>query len=186
MASTTIDVFDHAVHTAQNWLAGITRRFGDGDRHAAHRILRAWLHTLRDRLPAAVAADFAAQLPELFRGAFYDGWQPGRAPVKYGPEQYRRRFALEAQIPVDEVDTAAAVVTAELRDRMSPGQVDQVLEVLPDPIRRILRGPAETGERAEPPVHREPDVAELDPDQLARAARRNTELLIAASLHDPW
>jgi len=28
-------------------------------------VLRAWLHALRDRLPVPIAANFAAQLPEL-------------------------------------------------------------------------------------------------------------------------
>jgi len=38
-----------------------------------------------DRLPITIAANFAAQLPELLRGVFYDGWSPSRVPIKFGP-----------------------------------------------------------------------------------------------------
>jgi hypothetical protein len=31
-----------------------------------------------------VAAHVAAQLPELLRGVFYDGWNPSKVPVKKG------------------------------------------------------------------------------------------------------
>jgi uncharacterized protein (DUF2267 family) len=136
---------------APAWLADVARQLGTDDRHAAHRMLRAWLHTLRDRLPVNAAVDFAAQLPEFFRGVFYDGWQPSRVPAKYGPDEYRQRFAQEAQIPVEDVDAAAAAVTAALRARLSPGQVDHALQLLARPVRRILQGPAGAG-AARPPL----------------------------------
>lgn len=151
MSSNGLDIFDQPVRTAQAWLAEIARQLGTDDRHAAHRMLRAWLHTLRDRLPINAAADFAAQLPELFRGDFYDGWQPSRAPQKYGPDEYRHRFAHEAQIPTEEVAAAASAITAGLRARLSPGQLDHALKLVAQPVRRILQGPA-GAEAAGPPV----------------------------------
>ena len=140
MSSTGVHMFDHATHTARMWLAEVARRLGTKDQHAAYRALRAWLHTLRDRLPADAAADFAAQLPELFRGVYYDGWKPSRAPVKFGPDEYRQRFAREAQIRVEDVDAAACRVTAALRTRLSPGQVDQALALVAHPLRRVMQG----------------------------------------------
>ncbi|MFI1991489.1 DUF2267 domain-containing protein [Actinoplanes sp. NPDC020271] len=186
MSSTAADVFDHALHTAHSWLADVTHQLGTDDRYAAHRALRAWLHTLRDRLPAAAATDFAAQLPELFRGEFYDGWQPGRAAHRHGPEEYRERFALEAQIPRERVDAVAAAVTAALRARMSPGQVDGALELVAEPVRRILRGPADVPSvtHPEPPVTAGRTVPGRD--RLSDAVRHNTEALVAESLANEW
>ena len=69
----------------KTWLAEIAGEFGIEDRRLACRVLRAWLHALRDRLPVTIAANFAAQLPELLRGVFYDGWSPSRVPIKFGP-----------------------------------------------------------------------------------------------------
>lgn len=161
MPPTEVDVFDHAVHTADAWLAEVARHLGTDHRHTAYRTLRAWLHTLRDRLPVNSAADFAAQLPELFRGAFYDGWQPHRMPDKYGPDEYRQRFAHEAQIPLAQVDTAAPAVTAALRARLAPGQIDQVLQLLTQPVRRILQGPAAAPATPPPPPPPLPEVRQV-------------------------
>ena len=140
MSSTGADMFDHATRTAHVWLAEVARHLDTDDHHAAYRALRAWLHALRDRLPADAAADFAAQLPELFRGVYYEGWKPGRAPVKFGPDEYRQRFAREAQIRAEDIDVAARGVTAALRAKLAPGQVDQALALVAHPLRRVMQG----------------------------------------------
>ena len=107
MSATGFDAFDHASETAHAWLPEVAEAFGTDDQRFAYRALRAWLHTLRDRLTADAAAHLAAGLPELLRGVFYDGWQPAQAPIKYGADEYRRRFAQEAGIRVAEADAAA-------------------------------------------------------------------------------
>ena len=48
--------------------------------------MRATLHALRDRLTVEEAAQFAAQLPMLIRGFYYEGWNPTDKPVRYGIE----------------------------------------------------------------------------------------------------
>ena len=83
MSFTGVDNLDRSIDKANVWLADIDAGFGTSDRHLAYRILRAWLHNLRDRLTVEVAAHFAAQLPELLRGVFFDGWNPTRVPQKY-------------------------------------------------------------------------------------------------------
>jgi len=142
MSSTGFDAFERATQTAHTWLRGVADAFGTDDRRFAFRALRAWLHTLRDRLTVDAAADFAAGLPELLRGVYYDGWQPAKAPIKYDVEEYRLRFALEAGIPIEDADEAAGAVTAALRARLAPGQLDQALEQLPHQLRTILQHPA--------------------------------------------
>jgi uncharacterized protein (DUF2267 family) len=59
------------VLSTNTWL----KQLGE-DRGDAYRVLRAVLHTLRDRLTVDEAAQFAAQLPELVRGVFYDSAKP--------------------------------------------------------------------------------------------------------------
>ncbi|MEV4709421.1 DUF2267 domain-containing protein [Actinoplanes sp. NPDC049316] len=197
MANTGVDIFEHPTRTAQTWLADIARHLGTDDRHAAYRTLRAWLHTLRDRLPVNTAADFAAQLPEFFRGVFYDGWQPSRSPDKYGADEYRRRFALEAQSPIEYVDAAAAAVTAAMRDRLSPGQIDQVLHLMPEAVRRILQAPTggAPGEPLRPvsPDQRQGPTGDTDDTVEARLARLEARIatlseatrILAHGLHQP-
>ncbi len=130
--------FEHAIHTANIWLKAVSEALGTEDRHLAHRVLRTWLHTLRDRVTIDVAAHFAAQLPDLLRGAYYDGWNPSTVPVKYDREGYVNRFVQEAKVAAEDVPHLASAVTAVVRDHVSPGQLEAALEQLPHDIRALL------------------------------------------------
>ena len=57
-----------SMHTTTVWIDEIAREFGTEDRNFVHRVTRAWLHTVRDRLAVQEAADFAAARPPHQRG----------------------------------------------------------------------------------------------------------------------
>ncbi|MFF4346121.1 DUF2267 domain-containing protein [Streptomyces sp. NPDC001530] len=133
--------FEHAIHTANIWLKAVSEALGTDDRHLAHRVLRTWLHTLRDRLTVDVAANFAAQLPELLRGVYYDGWDPSVVPVKYDREGYVNRFVQEAKVTAEEVPQIAPAVAAVVREHVSPGQLESAINQLPHDIRALLLQP---------------------------------------------
>lgn len=133
--------FEHAIHTANIWLKAVSEALGTEDRHFAHRIFRTWLHTLRDRLTVDVAAHFAAQLPEMLRGAYYEGWDPSAVPVKYDREGYVNRFVQEAKVTAEEMPGIVSVVTGVVREHVSPGHLEVALEQLPHDIRALLLQP---------------------------------------------
>ena len=138
MSSTGVASLDRSIDKANAWLADIDAGFGTSDRHLAYRVLRAWLHNLRDRISVEVAAHFAAQLPELLRGVFFDGWNPSRVPEKYSRGEYVVRFAREARVRDSDVVKAAGIVTTVARRHMSAGVVAQALAVLPADLRELL------------------------------------------------
>lgn len=147
MSFTGVDSLDHSVDKANAWLADIAAGFETDDRRLAYRVLRAWLHCLRDRLSVEVAAHFAAQLPELLRGVFFDGWNPSRVPQRYDRAEYVTRFAHEARVRDSDVVKAAAIVTAVARRHMSDGVVTQSLELLPATLRELIE-PTAAGQRS--------------------------------------
>ena len=138
MSFTGVDSLDASIGKANAWLAGIGARFGAGDRRLAYRVLRAWLHGLRDALPVEVAAHFAAQLPELLRGVFFDGWNPSHVPHRYDRGEYVTRFARGARIRETDVAKASRIVTAVARRHMSPAVVAHALSLLPASVRPLL------------------------------------------------
>jgi uncharacterized protein (DUF2267 family) len=140
MSRRSADVFDRPIRTSQTWLSDVADVFGTDDLRFACRVVRAWLHTVRDRLTVPEAVHFGAQLPELLRGVYYDGWNPVRAPVKYGPDEFVTRFAREAMIPVADVRWTAARVSLIMQAHVSPGQLDHVLAQLPAWLRDIVGG----------------------------------------------
>jgi uncharacterized protein (DUF2267 family) len=138
-ANTKVSALDHAMHIAHTWVNDVAKEFDTDDREFAYGVLRAWLHTLRDRLTVEAAAHFAAQLPDLIRGIFYAGWDPGAVPEKYDAEAYAVRFAREANISLHDVGKAAAATTAAALLHLPPQQMDKALGQLPSEIRVLLQ-----------------------------------------------
>lgn len=138
MSATGLHAFDRTLQTANTWLHEVEKASDIDDREHAYRITRAWLHTLRDRLPIDVAANLGAQLPILLRGVYYDGWNPSSVPVKYGLDAFAERFAREAAISETEVADAARAVTSAMRHQLSQGELDEVFKALPHDLRAQL------------------------------------------------
>lgn len=141
MATTGLDSFDRSVHKSNEWLKELMERLGTDDRRYAYRVLRAYFHLLRDRLTVDEAAQLAAQLPHLLRGVFYEGWDPSRTPETYRDrETFLSRLAERAQLAgPTEASVAAEAATEVLRTRVTGGEVDDVLQILPGPIRSLLQ-----------------------------------------------
>ncbi|MBF6353127.1 DUF2267 domain-containing protein [Nocardia higoensis] len=134
------DPFAPAVQTAHDWLRAVADALGTDDLIFAHRALRAWMHTVRDRIGVANSAHLTAQLPELLRGIYYEGWVPAHVPVHHGQAAFTEQFARVAGIGRDEVGEVAGAVTAALSELFSPGQVDRVFAVLPGHLYTVLCG----------------------------------------------
>jgi uncharacterized protein (DUF2267 family) len=141
-------IYNQALHRANTWLADVSAALGTSDRHYAQRVLRTWLHMLRDRLTVEAAVKFGQQLPELLRGIYYDGWEPSRVPVKYSAEQYAQRFASDSLVSVEDVPAAAAAVSDVMTERMSPGQVEEAFAELPVDLRATIRDGAPVRRKA--------------------------------------
>jgi uncharacterized protein (DUF2267 family) len=131
--------YSHALHNANVWIADVALALQIEDRRVAHRLLRGWLHALRDRLTVEATVKFGQQLPEILRGEYYDGWEPSRTPVKYDAAGYVRRFAAVALVAPQDVPAIAAAITDVIAEHMSPGQVDTALAELPAELRATVR-----------------------------------------------
>ncbi|MET7771668.1 DUF2267 domain-containing protein [Nocardia sp. NPDC005366] len=134
------DPFAPALRRAHDWLSDIVVAVGTEDPAFAYRLVRAWLHTVRDHLPVVNSAHLSAQLPELFRGLFYEGWKPAGVPKPHDLDSFVAQFAATAEIDPAEVPALAGAVTTALAQLFSPGQLDHVFEVLPERINAVLRG----------------------------------------------
>lgn len=137
--NTKVSALEHAAETAHIWVNDVAKEFDTEDKEFAYRVLRAWLHSLRDRLTVEAAAHFAAQLPDLIRGVFYAGWNPNAVPDKYDAEAYTLRFAKEANIALNDVGKAAAATTAAALHHLPAAHMDKALNRLPADIRTLLQ-----------------------------------------------
>jgi uncharacterized protein (DUF2267 family) len=115
---------------------------GTQDREDAWRLLRGYLHALRDRLTVDEGAQLAAQFPHLVRGVFYEGFDPGHQPQKIRDrDAFLQLVAERAHLSdSEEAGRLATAGTAVLRHHVSEGEVDDVLAQLPTEIRETLEG----------------------------------------------
>jgi uncharacterized protein (DUF2267 family) len=140
MTTTDLDILDRSIEKANLWINDIARELGTDDRHEAYRVLRAFLHALRDRLSVDEAADLSAQLPLLIRGVFYENWRPCTTPVRYRhPDEFLERVGHEALLH-GETETSYAVTAAAavLRRHVSGGEIDDILASLPAGLKPLI------------------------------------------------
>ncbi len=129
-----------SVEKTNLWLDELAAELGTADRKTAYRVLRAFMHALRDRLTVEESAQLAAQLPELIRGIYYEGWQPAKTPESYSDlDTFLQRISDEAPMHGEtEASYAASAAARVLRRHVSGGEIEDVLATLPTAIRAIF------------------------------------------------
>lgn len=140
--TTNVRSLDHGIQTTVEWLRDVAEALGTDDRHYAYRALRAHLHVLRDRLAVDEAAQVAAQLPNLLRGIYYEGWNPSATPTTIRHERdFLEQVAAEGRFAgTTEAGTASRAVASVLRRRISSGELDDVIAGLPEGLAPIIEG----------------------------------------------
>lgn len=137
--STGVETFDQTIQKAMGWLRDIAVELGVQDRQAAYSALHATLTALRDLLTVDEAAQLAAELPMIIRGAYYKGWDPSGTPVR---ERHLDEFldrienALRNRRNI-QPEQAARAVFAVLANRISQGEISDVVHMLPKDVREL-------------------------------------------------
>lgn len=143
MTTTThVPTLEHGIHVTNEWLRDVAAELATDSHQEAYRALRATLHVLRDRLPVDETAQLAAQLPDLLRGVYYEGWNPSRTPARFRTrEELLDRVAHEgAYHGHTEASYAMGAALAVLRRRISAGEMADVSAVLPAEIAEFVSG----------------------------------------------
>lgn len=76
--SNHVDALSSSMQKTNEWLRDVAMQLGEDSKQHAYSALRATLHALRDRLTVEQSAHFAAQLPLVLRGTFFEGWRPSQ------------------------------------------------------------------------------------------------------------
>jgi len=111
MSAVGLEALDHTVQVTHVWINDLDERLGWENKPRAYRLLKAVLHALRDWLQINDSVHFAAQLPELLRGVYYEQWRPAIVPVK---KRSKADFLarVEESFKADPIDNPAQAVLA--------------------------------------------------------------------------
>lgn len=135
----------HAVQQTQVWLKELRDNADLADEATALSVLRAVLHQLRDRLSVEEAVDFAAQLPTLVRGIYYEGWRPARSPQKVRSKQkFLDQVTLKLLPHPIPPESAVRDVLALISHHCDPGEIGDVIGQLPSELQELWPTTART------------------------------------------
>ena len=134
-----LEVLDSTTHLTHEWINELAGRLSWGDRRQVLQLLRLTLAGIRDHVSHEEAAQFAAQLPMLVRGLFYEGWRPAETP-KHDRSRAGFLEAFDKHLGRDleyrgEADIAE--VFRMLEARISPGEIRDIRDGLPAEIRAL-------------------------------------------------
>jgi len=139
MSMSNVHNINETVHKTQIWLKDLTDLGHFKNENQSYSILRAVLHTLRDRLTVNEAVHLASQLPMLLRGIYFEGWKPSSVPHKESTanefrETVRHRFPDGMSI---DANHATRCVFQLLSEKISAGELNQIMGMLPPELREL-------------------------------------------------
>jgi uncharacterized protein (DUF2267 family) len=139
MSTDGLEGIERTVQVTHGWINDLDSALGWNNKSRTYRLLRTVLQAIRDWLPANEAADFAAQLPELLRGVYYEHWRPATTPVKH-----RHRDDFLARIdhaftsdPFVSTPDVVSTVFVFLGQKVSGGEINDVRQSLPADLREL-------------------------------------------------
>lgn len=139
MTQTGIGSIDQAPQVVAEWLREIREPLGWEENGRAYLLLRTTLHAVRDWLPMGEATDLAAQLPLLVRGFYFDGWKPSKTPAKpHNKQEFVARVTDKfVKEPLEDPEKAIAAVLAVLKRHVTDGEIEDVVQAMPKPLREL-------------------------------------------------
>ncbi|GGM29381.1 MULTISPECIES: DUF2267 domain-containing protein [Micromonospora] len=141
MAEQMWSAFESSLDKTNLILKDIEQAYGwpKEQRNQSYAALRTVLHLLRDRMPVPESAEFAAQLPVLLRGIYFDGWQPENVPIKLNRDDFL--YEVRQGFPYDVAGGAERVVQVvleSLRRHVTQGEWEDVRATMPQDLLQLM------------------------------------------------
>ena len=116
------------------------------DPDKSRRILKAVLHTIRDRISIQESFQLMAQLPMLLKGLYVENWKYMERPLNYrsGQSLYEALKSSEHLVEPDDFPSqeyaisAVNTVLGKLMHYVSTGEMNDVLSQLPAEVRALI------------------------------------------------
>lgn len=139
--------FNKYVRDGEQFIKEVAIEMADPDNlDRAGRILRAVLHTLRNRLPASESLQMISQLPMLIKAIYVDGWRLGdeaqflRTPGDFieGVREAGGRGTHQEFVTDREVGHAIQAVFRVLKNHVSEGEIRDIMATVPEALWPLL------------------------------------------------
>lgn len=137
--STGITSLDSSLTTTSEWFNGIEEELKWPDKNRIYSATKAVLGTLRDCLTIEELHQFTAQLPMIWTGMLFEGYDPTGKPMRMNREEFlqsvRDKFGPN---PINAEETTIAIAKV-LKKKISKGQYEDVVGQLQDDVRTLFQ-----------------------------------------------
>ena len=139
MSAVGLESIEHTVHVTHTWINELDELLGWSNKSRSYRLLRSVLQALRDWLPVNEAADFAAQLPNLLRGVYYEQWRPATTPFKPRSKSDFLGRIDHAFVgdPILHTEDAVRITFRFLSTKIAAGEIADIKHALPADLRAL-------------------------------------------------
>ena len=139
MSAVGLESIEHTVHVTHTWINELDELLGWSNKSRSYRLLRSVLQALRDWLPVNEAVDFAAQLPNLLRGVYYEQWRPATTPVKPRSKSDFLGRIDHAFVgdPILHTEDAVRITFRFLSTKIAAGEIADIKHALPADLRAL-------------------------------------------------
>ncbi|MDH5379933.1 MAG: DUF2267 domain-containing protein [Cyclobacteriaceae bacterium] len=120
-----------------------------GDKKLATRILKAVLHTLRERLTIQESFQLMSQLPMLIKALYVENWKYREKPRRIKSVGAFLKAVIHEDAPmghhdiqsVKDGENAIRAVFKVLRNHVSEGEINGILQILPKDLHELWGEP---------------------------------------------
>lgn len=140
--------FDKYVHEANTYLKELMVELGhENDPDQTIRLLRAVLHSIRDRISIPESLDLLSQLPMMLKAIYVEQWTyHEKPPLDFNDVEGFTEAVEKEQSKLGErkfdwnepTEDLIKIVLASLRKYLSDGQAIHVLEQMPKEVRALF------------------------------------------------
>ena len=141
--------FDKYAQEGNEFMNHLARELGHPEETGKTSIiLRAVLHTLRDRLTVGESINLLAQLPMMLKAVYVEDWKYSEKPVKLKSIEQLKEHVKEEQEKYGETqfnweeptrDIIATVLRVLSERYLSDGELRDIMAQLPDQMESVVR-----------------------------------------------
>lgn len=133
----SVSQIENTVKKTYEWLNELAAMGKYQNAAQAYSVLRAVLHTLRDRLPFEVSVNFAAQLPMLLVGVYYNGWEPSILIRDHEVEDFINEVVQKERSLEVNAKESIGITFQFLKSKMDPPVIDKIVGTLPAKLKKL-------------------------------------------------
>lgn len=147
-----VTVFAKTAHKSQIWINEMQKELKWMNGDSLYHLLRAVLQALRDQMNIHEAAHFAAQLPLLLRGTFYEGWNPHEEMIhgvtKDDFLQSVKTKLSPAGVPKFELEPGVLIALNVIKKHISAGEMNDLVGAVEPSLRAFMKKKSESSAAA--------------------------------------